>query len=74
MTLLPLAPALRGERAGYVLLAVFGAVLVATLIQARLWPARQLAGVFAVLGAVALVCAVTPSRAGLASPPLARLR
>ena len=69
VTLLPLAPALRGERAGYVLLAVFGAVLVATLIQARLWPARQLAGVFAVLAAVALVCAVyaVSRRSGLAA-------
>ena len=66
VTLLPLAPALRGERAGYVLLAVFGAVLVATLIQARLWPARQLAGVFAVLAAVALVFAVS-RRSGLAA-------
>jgi hypothetical protein len=66
VTLVPLAPALRGERAGYVLLAVFGAVLVATLIQARLWPARQLAGVFAVLGFAALAFAVS-RRSGLAA-------
>ncbi len=72
LTLLPLAPALRDERMRYGLLAVFGAVLVATLIQARLWPSRQLPGVFAVLAAVALVFAVS-RRSGLAAVGAAAL-
>ncbi len=72
VTLLPLAPALRDERARYALLAVFGAVLVATLVQARLWPSRQLPGVFAMLAAVALVFAVS-RRSGLTAVVAAAL-
>jgi hypothetical protein len=72
VTLLPLAPALRDERVRYALLAVFGAVLIATLVQARLWPSRQLPGVVAVLAAVGLVFAVS-RRSGLAAVVAAAL-
>lgn len=58
LTLVPLAPLLRDERTHVVLLAVFGAVLVATLVQARLWPSHQLLGSFALLAAGVLVVAL----------------
>jgi hypothetical protein len=70
LTVLPLAPPLRDERAQVALLAVFGAVLVATLTQARLWPSRQLPGVFAVLAATLIVVALarrSPAAAGVAA-------
>ena len=72
LTVLPLAPLLRDERARVALLAVFWAVLVATLVQARLWPTRQLPGVFAVLAGLALVFAVS-RRSGLAAAAAAAL-
>ena len=58
LTVLPLAPMLRAERTRVALLVVLGAVLVATLVAGRLWPSRQLPGVFAVLAATVIVAAL----------------
>ena len=72
LTVLPLAPALRDERVRYGLIAVFGAVLIATLVQPRLWPSRQLAR--RVRRARASPPSCSPSPAGLVSPPSGRPR
>ena len=72
LAVLPLAPAFRHERMRLALLAVFGAVLVTTLIDARLWPSRQLPGVFAVLAGTLIVAAVA-RRSGFAAVAAAAL-
>jgi hypothetical protein len=58
LPLLPLAPALDGDRRRLALAAGLIAVLAATIAQAHLWPAREAGGAIGIAAAVLLVAAI----------------
>jgi hypothetical protein len=70
LAILPLAPGFGGRPARLAMLALFAAVLIATLAQARWWPARQLPAAFALAGA-AVVIALIALRSARAAVGLA---
>lgn len=73
LTVLPLAPALDGQRRRIATLAALIAVLTATLAQARLWPSNTLPAALALAAAVLVVAlAVSAARTRLRAAPTAR--
>jgi hypothetical protein len=58
LAVLPLAPALGSRPARLAVLALLASVLIATVAQARWWPARQLPAAFALAGAVVVIAVI----------------
>ena len=73
LTILPLAPALGGDRRRVIVAVGLGIVLVATLAQARLWPSRH-AAVAAAIGIVVFVLAALSGPAAAPAPAGGRAR